>query len=69
MALALPRYLPAASAARIFIFTAAAGGITTLGAIGVVATGRQHALPVLSAFALCINLACSTLALDKGQTE
>ncbi len=66
MALALPRYLPAASAARIFIFSAAAGGITTLGAIGVVATGKQRALPLLSAFALCINLACSMLALENG---
>jgi O-antigen/teichoic acid export membrane protein len=66
MALALPRYLPAASAARIFIFAAAAGGITTLGAIGVVATGRQRALPLLSALALCINLACSMLALELG---
>jgi O-antigen/teichoic acid export membrane protein len=66
MALALPRYLPAAPAARIFIFAAAAGGITTLGAIGVVATGKQHALPVLSAIALCINLACSMLAFHFG---
>jgi O-antigen/teichoic acid export membrane protein len=66
MALALPRYLPAAAAARVFIFTAGAGGITTLGAIGVVAVGRQRALPVLSAIALCINLACSMLALHFG---
>ncbi len=66
MSLALPRYLPAAAAARIFIFAAAAGGITTLGAIGVVATGRQRALPMLSALALCINLACSMLALEFG---
>lgn len=66
LALALPRYLPAAPAARIFIFAAAAGGITTLGAIGVVATGKQHALPVLSAIALCINLACSMLAFHFG---
>ncbi|MBK5189575.1 MAG: oligosaccharide flippase family protein, partial [Gemmatimonadaceae bacterium] len=66
MALALPRYLPAAAAARVFIFTAGAGGITTLGAIGVVAVGRQRALPVLSGAALCINLACSTLALHFG---
>jgi O-antigen/teichoic acid export membrane protein len=65
-ALALPRYLPAASAARIFIFAAAAGGITTLGAIGVVATGKQRALPILSGIALCINLACSMLALEYG---
>ena len=56
MALALPRYLPAAAAARVFIFAAAAGGITTLGAIGVVATGRQRALPMLSAIALVINV-------------
>jgi len=66
MALSLPRYLPAAAAARIFIFASAAGGITTLGAIGVVATGKQHALPVLSAIALCINLACSMLAFHFG---
>ena len=66
VALALPRYLPAADAARIFIFTAAAGGITTLGAIGVVAVGRQRALPILSGVALCINLACSMLALHFG---
>ena len=66
MALALPRYLPAADAARIFIFTAAAGGITTLGAIGVVAVGRQRALPILSGVALCINLTCSMLALHFG---
>jgi O-antigen/teichoic acid export membrane protein len=66
MALALPRYLPAASAARVFIFSAAAGGITTLGAIGVVATGRQRALPVLSAIALAINVTCSMLALQLG---
>jgi O-antigen/teichoic acid export membrane protein len=66
MALALPRYLPAAEAARVFIFTAGAGGITTLGAIGVIAVGRQRALPVLSAIALCINLACSMLALHFG---
>ena len=66
MALALPRYLPAAAAARVFIFAAAAGGVTTLGAIGVVATGRQRALPVLSGVALAINLACSMLALHFG---
>lgn len=66
VAIALPRYLPAAAAARVFIFTAGAGGITTLGAIGVVAVGRQRALPVLSAVALCINLACSMLALHFG---
>ena len=66
MALALPRYLSAAAAARVFIFTAGAGGITTLGAIGVVAVGRQRALPVLSALALCINLACSIIALESG---
>ena len=66
MALALPRYLPAAAAARVFIFTAAAGGITTLGAIGVVAIGKQRTLPILSGTALCINLACSMLALHFG---
>lgn len=66
MALALPRYLPAAAAARVFIFAAAAGGITTLGAIGVVATGRQRALPVLSAIALVVNVTCSMLALHFG---
>ena len=66
MALALPRYLPAAAAARVFIFAAAAGGITTLGAIGVVATGRQRALPVLSGIALVINVTCSMLALQLG---
>ena len=66
MALALPRYLPAADAARVFIFVAAAGGITTLGAIGVVATGRQRSLPVLSGIALVINVACSMLALHFG---
>jgi O-antigen/teichoic acid export membrane protein len=66
MALALPRYLPAAAAARIFIFTAAAGGITTLGAIGVVAVGKQRTLPMLSGLALCINLTCSSLALHFG---
>ena len=65
IALALPRYL-AAAAARVFIFAAAAGGVTTLGVIGVVATGRQRVLPVLSGFALAINLACSTLALHFG---
>ena len=66
MALALPRYLPAAPAARVFIFAAAAGGITTLGAIGVVATGRQRALPVLSAIALVVNVSCSMIALQLG---
>jgi O-antigen/teichoic acid export membrane protein len=66
MAIVLPRYLPAASAARVFIFAAGASGITTLGAIGVVATGRQRALPMFSALALAINLACSTLALELG---
>jgi O-antigen/teichoic acid export membrane protein len=66
LALALPRYLPAADAARIFIFTAGASGITTLGAIGVVAVGKQHTLPKLSAIALCINLTCSMLALNFG---
>lgn len=66
MAIALPRYLPAAAAARIFIFSAAAGGITTLGAIGVVAVGKQRMLPILSAVALCINLACSMTALHFG---
>jgi O-antigen/teichoic acid export membrane protein len=66
MALALPRYLPAAAAARVFIFAAGAGGITTLGAIGVVAVGRQRMLPLLSGVALCINLACSMLALEFG---
>jgi O-antigen/teichoic acid export membrane protein len=66
MALALPCYLPAAPAARVFIFAAAAGGITTLGAIGVVATGRQRALPVLSAIALVINVSCSMIALHFG---
>jgi O-antigen/teichoic acid export membrane protein len=66
MSHALPRYLPAAAAARIFIFSAGAGGITTLGAIGVVAVGRQRMLPVLSAVALCINLACSMAALEFG---
>jgi hypothetical protein len=66
MALALPRYLPGAAAARIFIFAAAAGGITTLGAIGVVATGRQRMLPLLSATALVINVSCSITALHFG---
>ncbi len=66
IALALPRYLQAAPAARVFIFSAAASGITTLGAIGMVAVGRQRVLPVLSAVALCINLGCSMLALHLG---
>ncbi|HMI58284.1 MAG TPA: oligosaccharide flippase family protein [Gemmatimonadaceae bacterium] len=66
MALALPRYLPAAAAARVFIFSAAASGITTLGAIGVVATGRQRSLPMLSGVALIINVACSMTALHFG---
>jgi hypothetical protein len=68
IAIAMPRYLPAAAAARVFIFAAGAGGITTLGAIGVVAVGKQRLLPMLSAFALAINLACSMLAfhLDAG---
>ena len=66
VALALPRYLAAAPAARVFIFSAAASGITTLGAIGMVAVGRQRLLPMLSAIALCINLVCSMLALHFG---
>jgi O-antigen/teichoic acid export membrane protein len=66
IALAMPRYLPAAAAARVFIFAAGAGGITTLGAIGVVAVGKQRLLPMLSAFALAINLACSMLAFHLG---
>lgn len=66
IALAMPRYLPAAAAARVFIFTAGAGGITTLGAIGVVAVGKQRMLPMLSAFGLAINLACSMFAFHEG---
>jgi len=66
IAIAMPRYLPAAAAARVFIFAAGAGGITTLGAIGVVAVGKQRLLPMLSSFALAINLACSMLAFHFG---
>ncbi|MGH7634814.1 MAG: hypothetical protein ACRENC_13850, partial [Gemmatimonadaceae bacterium] len=46
--------------------TAGAGGITTRGAIGVVAVGRQRIMPMLSACALAINLACSMLAFHEG---
>jgi O-antigen/teichoic acid export membrane protein len=66
IAIAMPRYLPAAAAARVFIFVAAATGITTLGAIGVVAVGKQRLIPILSAVALALNLACSMLAFRLG---
>ena len=58
--------LPAAAAARIH-FTAAAGGIA-LDAWRHRRSrdGQQRALPLLSALALAINLACSLIALELG---
>lgn len=62
----VPRYVDAIPAARIFIFTGVTTGFASLGALGVVAAGRQRLLPLLSAAALVLNISLSLAAFTFG---
>jgi O-antigen/teichoic acid export membrane protein len=62
----VPNYLDALPAARIFIFTGVTTGFASLGALGVVAAGRQKLLPVFSGIALVLNVTLSFAALRSG---
>jgi O-antigen/teichoic acid export membrane protein len=62
----VPNYLDALPAARIFIFTGVTTGFASLGALGVVAAGRQKLLPLFSGVALVLNVTLSLAALRSG---
>ena len=64
--LLLPRFAEAVPPARIFIFTGVTFGLTTLGALAVVAADRQRRLPFLSAAALVVNVGASWAVLRAG---
>ena len=66
IAIALPEYLDAVSATRILMFLGATAGFERLGALGVVAAGRQKYLPFFSGVALIMNIVLSILALRFG---
>jgi len=66
MAAVLPQYLDAVPAARLLIFIGVTAGFERLGALGVVAAGRQRLLPLLSLTALALNVTLSLLALRLG---
>lgn len=62
----LPQYVDAVAPARVFIFTGVTSGIASLTAVGVVAAGRQRALPPFSILAVLINVTLSSLVLRGG---
>lgn len=66
VALLLPQYLEAVTAARLVIFAGVTAGFVSLGSLGVVAAGRQNVLPVLSAVLLILNALLGYLALRFG---
>lgn len=66
IALVMPKYLPAAPPARLFLLSGGAAGLVSLGALGTVAAGRQRSLPVISGSALLVTLALSVLAIRNG---
>ena len=66
IALALPQYVDAIAATRILMFLGASAGFERLGALGVVAAGRQKVLPLFSGVALIMNVILSILALRFG---
>ncbi|HEU5170128.1 MAG TPA: hypothetical protein VFU46_06305 [Gemmatimonadales bacterium] len=66
VALFAPTYEAAGAAAETFIFTGVAGGIASLGGVGLVAADRQRVLPLLAAAGTAINLLGSLLALRLG---
>lgn len=66
VALLLPQYLEAVPAARIVIFAGVTAGFVSLGSLGVVAAGRQRALPVLAAILLVLNTLVAFMALRFG---
>ena len=66
VALLLPQYIEAVSAARIVVFLGVTAGFVSLGSLGVVAAGKQRVLPVMSAVALIANALFSLLALRLG---
>ena len=66
VALLLPQYLPAVTAARLVIFAGVTAGFASLGSLGVVAAGRQRILPALSALLIILNVLLCYLALRFG---
>jgi O-antigen/teichoic acid export membrane protein len=66
VALALPQYVPAVPAARLYIFTGFTAGLIMLSALGVVAADRQRLLPVFTASGLVANAGFSAVALWLG---
>jgi len=66
VALVLPQYVEAVTAARLVIFAGVTAGFVSLGSLGVVAAGRQRVLPVLSAALLILNAALCYMALRLG---
>ncbi|MGH7536551.1 MAG: hypothetical protein ACREMG_13360, partial [Gemmatimonadales bacterium] len=66
LALAMPQYLEAAAPARLFLLGGAAIGLVGLASMGVIAAGRQHQLPAISAVVLAGSIALSVVALLAG---
>jgi O-antigen/teichoic acid export membrane protein len=63
---ALPQYVLAVPAARLYIFTGFTASLITLAALGVVAADRQRLLPLLTGAGLVANAGLSALALVLG---
>lgn len=61
-----PEYGPAVAPARVFLFTSAALGLTSLASVGVVAAGRQKVLPGFSTAAAVATALISVLVLAEG---
>lgn len=66
VALLVPQYLEAVAPARLFVFTGVTSGISSLASVGIVAAGRQRALPPFSLAAVLVNVALSVSALRGG---
>ncbi len=66
VALIVPRYLVVLPAARLFLFSGMAVGLTSLGTLGVVATERQRILPLLTLGGLALNAGVAFAALHLG---
>lgn len=66
VAMLVPQYLDAVAPARLFVFTGVTTGIVSLTSVGVVAAGRQRALPPFSLLAVLVNVALSTFAVRGG---
>ncbi len=66
VSIVVPSYVDAVPAAQIFVFTGVTTGFASLGALGVVAAGRQRILPLFSGVALVLNVMLSIAALSAG---